>query len=160
MTDSDVIDTLNDLIETCKDGEYGFKTCAEQASAPLLKTALERRAESCRAAAAELQTEVVSLGGSPETGGSTAGAVHRGWVAVRAKLSSFDDLAVLKECERGEDAALDSYHDALKSELPPRIRALVEAQCKGAQRNHEQIRTLRDTLSAAAQEEPRRSASS
>ncbi|MGZ8198608.1 MAG: DUF2383 domain-containing protein, partial [Burkholderiales bacterium] len=25
----DVIDTLNDLIETCKDGEEGFRTCAE-----------------------------------------------------------------------------------------------------------------------------------
>ena len=24
MSNDDIIDTLNDLIETCKDGEYGF----------------------------------------------------------------------------------------------------------------------------------------
>src|SRR5678810_541401 len=29
MTNENVIDTLNTLIETCKDGEYGFRTCAE-----------------------------------------------------------------------------------------------------------------------------------
>ncbi len=29
MSKDDVIDALNGLIETCKDGEYGFRTCAE-----------------------------------------------------------------------------------------------------------------------------------
>ena len=28
MTRDEVISTLNDLIETCKDGENGFMTCA------------------------------------------------------------------------------------------------------------------------------------
>jgi len=148
MTDTDVIDVLNDLIETCKDGEYGFSTCAEQARTPLLKTALERRSETCRDAAAALQERVVGLGGTPETGGSAIGAVHRGWVAVRATLSTFDDLAVLKECERGESAALERYRAAMKKDLPAEIRALVMEQCKGVQQNQAQIHTLRDTLIA------------
>ena len=29
MSNDDIIDTLNDLIETSKDGEYGFRTSAE-----------------------------------------------------------------------------------------------------------------------------------
>jgi hypothetical protein len=29
MDNDDVIDTLNKLIETCKDGEFGFRACAE-----------------------------------------------------------------------------------------------------------------------------------
>ena len=36
---SEVIDTLNDLIETCKDGEYGFRVSAEQAIFDLLEPA-------------------------------------------------------------------------------------------------------------------------
>ena len=31
MTNDDIIDTLNKLIETCKDGEYGFRTSADHA---------------------------------------------------------------------------------------------------------------------------------
>jgi uncharacterized protein (TIGR02284 family) len=146
MTDTDAIDVLNDLIETCKDGEYGFRICAEHARTPLLKTALERRAESCRTAATDLQVHAFRLGGTPETGGSAIGAVQRGWVAVRTALSTFDDLAILKECERGESAALERYRDALKNELPPALRALIAEQCKGVQQNQAQISTLRDTL--------------
>ena len=29
MTHDEIISTLNELVETSKDGEYGFKTCAE-----------------------------------------------------------------------------------------------------------------------------------
>ena len=29
MTNDEIISTLNDLIETSKDGEHGFNTCAE-----------------------------------------------------------------------------------------------------------------------------------
>ena len=32
MDNSEVVDVLNDLIETSKDGEYGFTTCAERAT--------------------------------------------------------------------------------------------------------------------------------
>jgi hypothetical protein len=86
MNHDDVIDTLNDLIETSKDGEYGFVACAEHMSNANTKQLFVRRAAECRAAAAELQALVVRLGGSAEDSGSVAGAAHRGWVAVRARL--------------------------------------------------------------------------
>ena len=37
MTNENVIDTLNTLIETCKDGEYGFRTCAEHVKSAQLR---------------------------------------------------------------------------------------------------------------------------
>ena len=151
MTDTkDTIDILNDLIEASKDGEYGFQSCAEHAKAPNLKSLFENRAGQCRAAAAELQQQVADLGGSPDTSGSAIGAMHRGWVAVRSALSTYDDLAVLEECERGEDSALDSYRDALKKELPEPVRTLVQRQYEGAKRNHDEIRTLRNTMKSMA----------
>ena len=51
---------------------------------------------------------------------------------------------MLEECERGEDAAVARYRKALKEELPPDVRSLVERQAEGAQRNHDQIKQLRD----------------
>jgi uncharacterized protein (TIGR02284 family) len=145
----DVIDVLNDLIETCRDGEYGFNACAQQATRADLKSVFMQRADDCRGAAQELAEQIRSLGGKPEEGGSAMGAVERGWVAVRAKLSSYDDKAVLEECERGEDNAVARYRKALKKPLPAGIKLIVERQMQGAQRNHDQIKMLRDQLRAS-----------
>lgn len=144
MDIEDVIDTVNDLIETCKDGEYGFRRCAERVEASTLKQTLGRHADECRKAAAELQTIITQLGGTAEQGGSALGAVHRGWVSVRDALSGHSDLAVLEECERGEDAALEHYRRALEAALPPHVRNIVERQYEGVKRNHNEVRTLRD----------------
>lgn len=149
MTNDEVIETLNDLIETCKDGEYGFRACAEHVESASIATLLTRRAEDCADGARELQAQVTQFGGKPDTGGSATGAMHRGWVAVRGTLEGYDDLAMLEECERGEDAALASYRSALKEPLPEPVRSVVERQYQGVKRNHDQIRDLRDRLKNA-----------
>jgi uncharacterized protein (TIGR02284 family) len=147
-SNDDTIDTLNDLIETCKDGEYGFRTSAESARGADLQQLFQRRADECHQAAADLQSMVVQLGGTPEDSGSTSGALHRGWVAVKSTLTSYSDKAILEETERGEDTAMESYRKALASDLTPAARALVERQMEGVKRNHAQMRSLRDQARA------------
>ena len=144
MTNTDTVDTLNDLIEICKDGEYGFRTSGEHARGSDLRQLLKRRAEECGQAARDLQSEVVKLGGAAEDTGTMVGAAHRGWVAVKGKLSGYTDLAILEETERGEDVALERYRRALSQELLPDARSLVERQSEGVRRHHAQIRALRD----------------
>jgi uncharacterized protein (TIGR02284 family) len=150
VDNDDVVDTLNNLLESCHDGEFGFTECAEHVQAQDIKTLLLRHADECRGAAAELARQVRELGGEPDEGGTTSGALHRGWVSVRGKLSGYTDLAMLEECERGEDTALARYRKALKGQLPSATRALVERQAQGAQRNHDQIKAMRDALRAAS----------
>lgn len=145
----DTIDTLNNLIETSKDGEFGFRSSAEYMRNAETKQLLLRRADECRQAAAELQSLVQSLGGTAEDSGSVAGAAHRGWVAVKGTLSGYTDLAILEETERGEDTALAAYRSAIESGLPETVRATVERQYEGVKRNHAQIRSLRDQARAA-----------
>jgi len=143
------ISVLNDLIETCKDGEYGFQSSAEHVKNPELQQVFTARAAECRKGAEVLQAQVRQLGGEADEGGSASGSIHRGWVAVKGTLSGYGEKAMLEECERGEDAALARYRDALKEDLPPNVRAVVERQYEGVKRNHEQIRTLRDRARAA-----------
>lgn len=149
MDINDVMETVNRLVETCKDGEYGFRRCAERVEAQALKKTLDRHADECQKSASELQTIISQLGGTAETGGSALGAVHRGWVSVRDTLSGNSDVGVLEECERGEDAALERYRSALEEALPPHVRTIVERQYEGVKRNHGEIRTLRDQARAA-----------
>ena len=144
MDSDEVISTLNDLIETSKDGEDGFRTCAEDASDPELKSFFMTRAQHCAAAVIELQDMVRAHGGDPETSGRLGAAVHRRWIDVKSLITGKDDKAVLKECERGEDFAVASYRRALEKNLPVEVRSLVERQYQGVLQNHDQVRVLRD----------------
>jgi uncharacterized protein (TIGR02284 family) len=144
MDNEAIIDTLDDLIETCKDGELGFQTCADDVSDLQLKTFFANRAQSCAAAAVELQELVRRYGGNPETRGGLGGALHRRWVDIQALVLGRSDHAVLQECERGEDVAVASYRRALAKRLPEDVRAVVERQFQGVQKNHDHVRSLRD----------------
>ena len=150
MDTDDVIDTLNDLIETCKDGEEGFRTCAEDIKRADLKPMFQRAAQRCIEAARELQTEVQRLGGTPERKSSLAGSAHRRWVDIKAAITGKDDKAVLAECERGEDVAKASYQKALKKDLPPDIRAIVERQYQGVLQHHDEVRALEKAAKASS----------
>ena len=148
MNTDDIISTLNDLIETSKDGEAGFRTCAEDVMGMQLKTLFTSRSQRCAAAARELQDLVVNLGGKPETDSSFGGTLHRRWIDIKSAIMGKDNEAILNECERGEDMALRSYRNALGKDLPEKIRSVVERQYHGVQQNHDQIKLLRDQTRA------------
>ncbi|GAB3253019.1 ferritin family protein [Chitinimonas naiadis] len=149
MNSEQIIDALNGLIEVCKDGEYGFNECARHTGTNAIKSIFLKRAGECQLAADELQALVRQHGGVAEEGGSLIGAVHRGWVTVRSGLSSDDDLAMLEECERGEDRAETEYGKALGLELPTWVREVVIRQYEGVIANHDHIKSLRNMRRAA-----------
>lgn len=142
----DAVDTLNNLLEICRDGEYGFSECATHTKASDLKTVLSQRADDCRRAGADLVALIRQMGGEYDEGGTAMGAIHRGWVAAKGKITGYSDLDMLNECERAEDVALAHYKKALNRNLPEAAHALVKQQASGAQRNHDQIKALRDAL--------------
>ena len=137
-----IISTLNDLIETCKDGANGFRTAAEAVTNSDAKTLFTSRVPIIERSAADLQAEVRRLGGDPESTGSIAAAVHRGWIDLKAAVSKRDEAAVITECERGEELAVKNYEDALKTDLPAETRVLVDYQYRGAISNLEKVRAL------------------
>lgn len=149
QTHEEAVKTLHNLAAISQDGESGFKAAAEKADDPGLKSLLQDRARSCAAAKAELESLILSLGGDPETSGTVAGAVHRGWVKVRAAVGD-NNIAVLEEVERGEDVAKAAYARALKMDLPPQVRQTIDAQYQGVLRNHDRVRDLRNQYRAAS----------
>jgi uncharacterized protein (TIGR02284 family) len=151
MDNDEVIATLNELIETCKDGEASYETCATDAAErhSKLQTMFADLQHGRAAAATALQDLVRSSGGQPRTDGSLSSAMHRGWVNLKTSIAGGNDEAVLVECERGEDATLRKYSAALGLKLPAEVRTIVERQYTGVQVNHVQIKTLRDQLKLA-----------
>src|SRR5687768_6697741 len=120
-SNDDVISTLNGLIETCKDGQDGFKEAAEGVERSDLKSLFYEFSQQRAQFAGELQSLVQTLGGDPENSGSVAAAIHRGWINIKSAVTGKDDGAILNECERGEDSAKDTYKEALKQPLPANV---------------------------------------
>jgi uncharacterized protein (TIGR02284 family) len=127
-SDAEVISTLNNLIETCRDGQEGFRAAAEGVKGAELRELFHSYAHQRAGFVGALQDEVRRLGGEPEQEGSLVASLHRGWMGLRAALEGGDDRAVASECERGEEAAMGAYRAALNRDLPASVRAMVERQ--------------------------------
>ena len=151
-TDNDnLIATLNNLIETCKDGQNGFQAAADGVKNGELKTLFHTYSQQRAQFAGELQQEVRRLGGDPEKTGSLAATLHRGWIDIKSAVTGEDEGAIISECERGEDSAKRNYEDALGDEnLPGNIRAIVERQYAQVKEAHDRIRALEKATGAGA----------
>jgi uncharacterized protein (TIGR02284 family) len=147
---SDIRSTLNGLIETLKDGEEGFREAAGRVRAESLRTQFLSYAQQRARFAADLQTEVTTIGGVPETSGSAAGAIHRGWIGLKSLVTGGDDHAVLVESEKGEDTAVKAYREALAKDLPRDIHDVIENQYRDILSVHNQVRALRDGKATSA----------
>ena len=147
MDKNDLIETLNDLIETSRDGEEGFRTCANAVKSVQLRQTLEQAARRCSQAVGELQAEVRSLGGDPGRSSSVSGSLHRAWVDIKSTITGMDEAAVLAECERGEDVAKKAYENALGKDLPADMRAIVERQYQGVIQHRDRVHQLRGAVS-------------
>lgn len=138
------IHILKDLIQTCEDGEYGFKVAADDAKDPELRTLFQRYSEQRAGFARELRALVRQLGGDADDSGSVSGKLHRGWINLKAAISSNEPHAVLAECERGEDVAVKAYRDALDSLEDVAAREVVMRQSAMVKSTHDTVRELRD----------------
>jgi uncharacterized protein (TIGR02284 family) len=140
----EIASTLNTLIRTCKDGEEGFSTAAEAIKDPQLQSELLQYSAQRREFATQLQNLVGWLDEKQSESGSVPGAVHRGWINLRSAVSRNDRYAILAECERGEDSAVQSYREAIESGLPPEYLYVVQSQYGTVLTTHDRIKALRD----------------
>ena len=143
-----VISTLNGLIETCKDGQNGFKEAAEGVERSDLKSLFYEFSQQRSQFAGELQTLVQGLGGDPEDSGSTLAALHRGWINIKSVVTGKDEKAILNECERGEDSAKKAYKNALEETLPSNVTETIRTQYTSVQAAHDRVKALRDSYDA------------
>jgi uncharacterized protein (TIGR02284 family) len=147
----ETISTINNLIETLKDGQKGFTEAADAVNDPQLKSLFTGYSEQRSRFASELQAQARSVGETePETGGSAAGAMHRGWINLKSAITSKDESVILAECERGEDAAVQAFEKAMRDDLPSPVRDIVSRQYSQIKSAHDRIKDLRDAAKKAA----------
>ena len=134
---------LNHLIEMCRDEELTLRYAADHVKDPSVKALFVELASQRAQFAADLLPHAQRLGGGAEaTDGTTRGALHRGWMALKEALIGGGDGKMIAEAEHGEDLALATYENALDEMLPPTARDLVERQCAEIRLAHDRVRTF------------------
>jgi uncharacterized protein (TIGR02284 family) len=149
-SNEEVISTLNDLIETCRDGQSGFKTAAEGVESSELKQLFYGYSQLRAQYVGELQDEVRRLGGDPENSGSLSASLHRGWMDIKSAVTGGDEGSIITECGRGEEAAVKTYSDALGRDLPAGVRPVIERQFASIREARDHIRSLERASGAGA----------
>jgi uncharacterized protein (TIGR02284 family) len=130
---------LNQLIETCRDSERGYRAAANLVEGPTLKAQLLEMADERARFAQELLPHAQRLGGDEAAEGTRVAAIHRRWMDFKARVSPHNDQVVFAEVLRGDEATVRTYEAALQEYLPPTVRDIVEKQEKKVREVHERL---------------------
>jgi uncharacterized protein (TIGR02284 family) len=143
MATNDAIDTLNHLISIAKDGYNGMNRAAEAARDPQLKNMISTLSQERNRVATDLQQTVQRLGGDPSQSGTVSGTLHRTFMDIKDNIVSAGDNALVEECERGEDYAMQEFKEALAKDLPPDAKQAVQNAYSQVQKSHQQFSQLK-----------------
>lgn len=136
---------IDNLIETLKDGQEGFKQAAESVKDPQLKSLFSEYSQQRARFAVELRSKAQRPDErDSKISGSAAGALHRGWINLKSAITQGDDHAILAECERGEDSAVEEFTKALNDGLSAPVQEIVSRQYAEIKQAHDRVKQLRD----------------
>ena len=150
MTNNEkAVKILESLVETCRDGQEGYRDAAEHVTDRELAHFFNQQSLDRAGFSGELEQELINLGtNDPERSGSAQAAIHRAWIDLKAMLGG-GDHAILSSVESGEDTAKKTYQRASQDpDLPENIAALVRRQLASIQAAHDHVRALRDVKAA------------
>jgi uncharacterized protein (TIGR02284 family) len=141
------VKVLNGLIETTLDSAHGYEEAAQNAQEGRLKSMFSERSRRRMELAQELQHEVRSFGGEPETDQSMMGKAHNKFVDLKNAIAGGSEKAVIDEVERGEDVIKAKFEHALDDQdLPPGVRAKVTRACDSIRADHDEISRMKHAM--------------
>jgi uncharacterized protein (TIGR02284 family) len=139
---AEIVDTLNDLIATCRDSEEGFGKAAKGCHSDALRNRFIGIARRRADFAGELAEHVRKLGAAPAASAHESGLLHAGWRELEESIRPKDDTSFIVECLEGEENTLRHYETALTRDLPVAVRPVVESQRLAVQETLLELRSI------------------
>src|ERR1700746_2696533 len=149
MDKNNAINVLEELIQTCKDGQKGYQEAASHVKRSDLKTYFNEQSLERSRFAGELEAELVRLGKpDKKVSGSVGASLHRAWIDTKVALGA-GDHSILESGEAGEDRAKKSYTKAVPRDFRENVAQIVRRQAAAVQVAHDKAKNLRDMTKAA-----------
>ncbi|GAA4027309.1 PA2169 family four-helix-bundle protein [Sphingomonas rosea] len=140
--------TLETLTTTLIDSINGYRDAAEHAEGTRFQEIFRRNADERSRVVEELRAEITRLGGNAPDDGSFLGATHQRFLDLKAAITGRDDTAIVNEVERGEDYLKEKFELALKADIDPQARTVIERAYQSVRQGHDQISALKHGLEA------------
>src|SRR5207253_6827421 len=118
MNNNEVISILNGLVETCRRGQEAFRGAAEGIRNSEFRRLFNIFAQQRTQFMSELQAEIHRLGGDAGKGATTTAGAGNTIPFRRPATEIRDEAAIIAECQREEEMAVNDYQEALKADLP------------------------------------------
>jgi uncharacterized protein (TIGR02284 family) len=142
-TRGEVLDQINKLLTRNRDAEKGYQEAAENVKDAELKSLFLAQSRQRGEFAMELDREIRTLGGEPDSGTSLVADLHRAWINVKSTFASDDDKATVQECQRGDQEALEDYNSVLQeTDLVASTRELMLRQKQSIDTAHASMARL------------------
>jgi uncharacterized protein (TIGR02284 family) len=144
MNNNEVISILNGLVETCRRGQEGFRSAAEGIRNSEFRRLFNIFAQQRTQFISELQAEIHRLGGDAGKGDAIAADVPNNTIPFRIPGTQGvrDEAAIIAECQREEEAAVNDYQETLKADLPLDVQYVVKRQYMDIKDSYDRIRIL------------------
>jgi uncharacterized protein (TIGR02284 family) len=149
MDNIQTIKLLQGLVDTCRDGQNGYRDAADHVTDSYLREFFNEQSLARAGFAGELEQEIIHLGkADPNSSGTAAAGVCRAWIDFKSELGG-GDATILASVESGEDSARDKFEQALQdTDLPENLAALIRRQLSSITAAHDHVRSLRDSKAA------------
>jgi uncharacterized protein (TIGR02284 family) len=139
------IGILNRLISILEDGRVGYTNAAENCEDSILKTEFLGIARDRSLMVIQLQDEINKLGKSTDATDGPLGAIHRAWIDFKSLVTGHDKNAIIEACLTGEEAALNTFKEAVKSDsLTPHLFAVISSQLMMIEKAMAKIKAYKD----------------
>ena len=145
-----VTSVVEKLIETCRDGQNGFREAAQHVKNPSIRELFNQLSLQRAQFAGELESAIHHLAKKKDVkqDGSISGKLHRTWMDLKANLGA-GDAGILSSAEAGEDNAKKNYQEVEREDLPGELREIIARQAEAIFVAHDRIRQLRDQVKVA-----------
>lgn len=110
---NELMQGLNDLLARSRDAQKGYIEASNHINTPQVRKWLLEYSDQRLKFSVELENEIRRLGGEPDDSTSVLGDLHRVWIDLKGMASDDEPMAMLEECQRGEQKALEDYTELL-----------------------------------------------
>lgn len=142
LSNTQMIDQLNELANLNQASELGFTHAAEHVRSRGLKIYLRHYAAQRAQFAQDLHKAIVQLGGKVTPAGNPVAVMHRGLIDILATLTigrMNQAYVVIKESLHGEHVVLCRYRETAQTLYPPAVRTLLDTHTAQIQATYDQL---------------------
>ncbi|HJU08666.1 MAG TPA: PA2169 family four-helix-bundle protein [Rhodanobacteraceae bacterium] len=143
---TNLIPTLQEIAQICRDGNAFYHDAAEKMQDDDLRVAVQEVGRIRGALCEDIHAWLRQKGEEPSAGGTFYGTLHKLYADLRARLAIDSDRIYVAELEEAEDRLLHSLEQAILAVEPAKARAVLRQYMPAARAAHERMRMLKQAL--------------